>query len=185
MNKFKSGVLLLSSLLMFSSCLNDDDDNDSKKSEWRELNEEYVAKCENEMENGSPVYSKFSPDVVPGNFILMRWHKGGQNPAAVTPVYNSTVNVIYDLRLADGTKLENSFSLTANGDSIYQTMPSSNIPGFGLALTRMSEGDSCTVVIPSAMAYGNLPNGKIPAYSALVYGIKLKKIVAYESQPSK
>lgn len=171
---------------MFSSCLNDDDSNDSKNSEWRELNEEYVTKCENETENGSHVYFKYSPDVVPGNFILMRWHNDRSlNPNVVTPEYNSTVNVIYDLRLADGTKLENSFALTANGDSIYQTMPSSNIPGFGLALTRMVEGDSCTVVIPAAMAYGNMPNGKIPAYSALVYGIKLKKIVAYESQPSK
>lgn len=169
-------------LLFLTGCLGDDDSKE--KSEWRDANDKFVTEQENLRENGKEVYTKVYADWMPGNYILMRWHNDrAANTNVVTPLFNSTVNVIYDLRLCDGKALENSFRLTTNGDSIYQTQPSKNIPGFALALTQMHVGDTCTVIIPQTMAYGNIPNGSIPAYSALIYGLKLKKIVSYESIP--
>jgi len=169
--------------ILFSGCLGED--QNEKNSAWRNANEKYVEEMAALTENGVPVYTRIESSWIPGSYILMRWHNDrSKNPNVVTPLYNSTVDVIYDMYLCDGTAIQNSFDLKTNGDSIYQTTPAKNIDGFAQALNQMVEGDTCTVIIPANMAYGNIANGSIPAYSALVYGLKLKKIRNYESASS-
>ena len=49
-----------------------------------------------------------------------------------------------------------------------------------MALTNMVEGDSCEVIIPAYAGYGEQDRTNIPPYSALIFGIKLVDIPAYE-----
>lgn len=165
----------------FTSCMDDDNDSKDETAAWRTKNLEYVTNMEALTENGAKVFERVVPVWRPGAFVLMKWH----NDRALTaknlmPLDNSLCNVTYELRNVDDEVIQTSFGLVANGDSIYQCRPNANIDGFHAALTNMHVGDSVTCIIPYQMGYGSTENNSIKAYSTLVYGIKLKEIVAYE-----
>jgi FKBP-type peptidyl-prolyl cis-trans isomerase len=50
------------------------------------------------------------------------------------------------------------------------------IPGWDEGLQLMSEGDEFKFIIPYKLAYGPQGNGPIPAYSSLVFEVKLIKV---------
>ncbi len=55
------------------------------------------------------------------------------------------------------------------------------VPGFATALENMVEGDRWKVVIPSYLGYGSSGNSSIPAYSTLVFDMKLARIYPFGS----
>ena len=84
---------------------------------------------------------------------------------------NDGVFVVYEGRLMDGTVFDSS-----NGSPVPM-LPQSVVPGFQEALLKMREGGRYRVVIPSELAYGNRPNGPIPANSDLEFDIAVESIV--------
>lgn len=163
----------------FQSCMKDDDEDSFKN--WREENVSYFNELKSQEKDGKKVYTELIPDWQPANSILIRWHNDpAKNPNKISPLLNSTVDVIYEGFLKDGSSFGNSFKLTANGDSIFRTSPMQNIPGFAFAVCNMHVGDSVTVVIPYELGYGNVENNSIKPYSTLIYGLKLVGIPAYE-----
>lgn len=171
--------LLVSAVLALTSCLKDDDETDY--TEWRTRNEEYITKAEALTENGKKVYEKIVPAWAPEQFVLMKWHNDRSlTEKNLMPLDNSTVNIKYALENIDGELLQDSYSMTANGDSIFQQRPSQTIVGMWAALTSMHVGDSVTMVIPASAGYGNLSSGSVLPYSTLVYHVKLVDIPAYE-----
>lgn len=171
--------LLASLLLLLNSCL---DDNDADDTQWIDDNRQYLLDCENKVDaSGNKVFEKIVPSWAPGTYVLMQWHNDRtKTEKNLSPLDNSTVYVTYELQNVKGETLQTSFSSTQYGDSIYCTRPNQNIIGFWAALTNMHVGDSVTMVIPSSAAYGNTAHGTVPAYSTLVYGVKLKAIPAYQ-----
>lgn len=161
---------------IFASCLPEPESFDYVA--WKKTNDEYIKTCEDSMVNGKKLYTRISPSWAPADYVLMKWH----NDTTLThrnlrPLSNSTVNVKYILQNVSGTTIQTSFASTTYGDSIYQSKPNQNIVGFWIALTNMHEGDSVTMVIPSNSAYGAANTNSIPAYSTLVYHVKMKKVV--------
>ena len=171
-------VLTVLAMPFLQSCLDGDDDKDVYK-EWRNQNAVYFTEQAELTENGEKVYSEYVPSWQPSNKILMRWHKRAVKPG-ICPLFNSTVDVIYSGYDKDGRCFDNSFSMRQYGDSVYRTKPSNLIPGFAYALFQMQVGDSCTVIIPNELAYGNLQHGTVLPYSTLRFGIKLVGIPLYE-----
>lgn len=165
------------SLPLFQSCLGEDEKDNDKA--WRIANEQYFSEQEALEENGEKIYEVFVPSWQPANKILMRWHKHGAGDG-IRPMLNSTVDIIYTGYDKDNVNFDNSFSLRENGDSIYRVSPAKLVPGFSFALFQMERGDSCTVIIPYELAYGNIKHGSIPACSTLRFGIKLVGIPSYE-----
>lgn len=53
------------------------------------------------------------------------------------------------------------------------------IPGWEIALKTMKKGGKSTVIIPSAMAYGEQGGGPIPPNSPLVFDIEVMDVVKY------
>lgn len=160
-----------------NGCLGDDDSS-LDYAEWRTRNDEYVTRMEALTENGEKVYTKVVPDWAPGNSVLIKWH----NDRSLTqnnlyPLSNSTVNIKYEMEDIDGNALGNSYSAT---DSIYQSRPNNNIVGMWAAMTQMHVGDSVTMVIPYASAYGATGRGSILPFTTLIYHVKMKEIVKYE-----
>lgn len=169
---------LLLSPMMLTSCLNDDDSTEKDYSEWRKENVAFYNECAEQLDdNGQPYYDKLTLDIASGLTILI--HRYNQSPAsAMRPMDNSLVNVKYEGKLCDGTVFDSSYS---KKDSVYQCRPLDNIAGFWGALTTMAEGDSVTVVIPAAAAYASSSSGDVKPYSTLVFDLKLKKIVSWDS----
>ncbi|MDE7096656.1 MAG: FKBP-type peptidyl-prolyl cis-trans isomerase, partial [Muribaculaceae bacterium] len=166
-----------------ASCLGDD----NKKvdySEWINLNETYLIQVEDSVDSaGNKVFEKITPVWAPGTgvYVLAQWHNDRSLTASnLSPMDNSTVDVIYECSYVNGVVLDSSYKNTTYGDSIYRCKPSDNIVGFWTMLTEMHVGDSVTCVIPTTAAYGNTSTSVIP-YSALVYKMKLKSIYAYET----
>lgn len=171
-------ALFLSSAL--SSCLGNDEDTIDYNA-WRQLNEKYLADAEAERnDDGTPVYERISPSWATGVYVLAKWHNDRSLTAgSLVPLDNSTVDVIYECKYADGTVLDSSYKQTQYGDSVYRCMPNANIVGFWTMLTRMHVGDSVTCIIPMNAAYGTVSTSVLP-YSTLIYNMKLKRIHAYE-----
>lgn len=168
-------------VLIFTSCLDDDNETYQDYAAWRTLNDEYVTKMENLTENGEKVYTKVSQEWAPKDFVLIKWHNDRtQTEKNLVPLSNSTVNIKYEMEDVEGNDLGDSYSMTTYGDSIYQSKPNQNILGMWLALTTLHEGDSVTLVIPSESAYGALERDPIKPFSALIYHMKLTKVVKYD-----
>lgn len=172
-------LLLLSAatiLLAFPSCLKDDGPD---YTEWKETNENFYEGALNlKIEDGSKEYEALSPVWGPSYQVLMKWHTP-RSVNAITPMDNSTVDVVYSLKTIDGTMIDNSYR-SQYGDSIFRTKPSATVPGFHTALTSMAEGDSVTAIVPYNSGYGIKGSAKIKPYSTLIFNIKLKRIVAWE-----
>ena len=165
--------------LLATSCMGDDEE--LSYTEWKTQNEEYVKKMEDLTENGQKVYTKFSPEWAPGDFVLIKWHNDRSlTEKNLKPLSNSTVNIKYEMEDIEGNSLGNSYSSTAYGDSIYQSMPNQNIVGMWVAMMNMHVGDSVTMVIPAGSGYGASSVGSILPYSTLIYHVKMKGIPKVE-----
>lgn len=183
--KFRKGrifnhLFIVLALSMLASCSLDKDDN-SGYEDWKELNDRYLSEFDQNYAEGANPYTKVSPDWAPQNSVYIRWHNDRVSTAdKLQPLSNSTVDITYEMEDIDGTKLGNSFSMTANGDSIYRCKPNSNIVGMWAALVNMHEGDTVTMMIPYPSGYGDRKIGSIRPYTNLIYHVKLKKVVKYE-----
>ncbi len=158
---------------------NDSDKNDNVDWDWVALNEDYYANAALLTDkDGSPFYEKIVPVWNEGASILMHFYNDRALTAGnLQPYLTSTVSAKYELGLANGTSLENSYS---NTDSVLTTKVSALVEGWAIALTNMHVGDSVKVVIPAAQGYGAYTHGSVPAYSTLIFNIKLVDVPAYE-----
>lgn len=165
-----------------SSCSpsNDDDDkNSSADQAYIDANEAYFNQCATLTgSDGKPYYTRVIPAWNSGTSVLMHWFNDrGLTGGNLTPMFTSTVAVKYEGRLYDGSLFDSSYS---NTDSLFTTSLTGVIEGWVIALTQMHVGDSVKVVIPPNAGYGATATGNIPAYSTLVFNIKLEDIPEYE-----
>lgn len=164
--------------LLLTSCFKDDDEN---YGDWEERNNAYIANAETETVNGVKKYERLEPSWAPEAFALVQWHNDRNLTARnLVPLSNSVCNVKYDVDDIEGTRISDSYSSKAYGDSIYQCKPSDNIIGFWNTLLNMHVGDSVTCILPAASAYGDVKYGSIKPNSTLIYHVKLVSIPAYE-----
>lgn len=161
-----------------SSCLGNDDDSYDYK-EWINQNETYFTRMQDTIgADGKKVYEKLTPVWAPGVSILAQWHNDrGLTAGNLVPMDNSTVEIKYEGRYLNGVRFDSSYS---NADSVTQFKPADLIVGFHTMLTNMHVGDSVTCVIPSNAGYGASSTTIIP-YSTLIFDIKLKSILKYET----
>lgn len=85
------------------------------------------------------------------------------------PTMNSTVNVEY--------KMWDVVKDILHDEGVHEFKCSSVIIGLGQALVNMPEGSVWEVYIPYNLAYGAYRGGKLEPFMALVFQIKLNKIV--------
>lgn len=182
MKKLIYAVLLaMLSPVALSSCLNDDDEPDS---EWRERNDNFLLEMAAKTDaDGSPYFTKITPDWNPKAYVLMRWHNDRSLTAKnISPISTSTVDVKYHLRNIDGEPKDSSYLRTSPADSIYRTRVNSNIEGWIIGIPQMHVGDSVTLIIPYQQGYGSTDRVDIKAYSTLIFDVKLAAVPGYETQ---
>lgn len=177
-------LLLTVALWSLVSSCDDDDNNWDRYKEWREINNNFFEEQRFKMENGMNYYQTLTPVWNSSAQILIRYlNDRTKTEGNLSPLYTSIVDVKYIGRLCDDTPFDSSYTLTANGDSIYRTSLTSVIDGWAIALQDMRVGDSARIVIPYALAYGASTNSGLLPYSTLVFDVKLVDIPFYEVRP--
>lgn len=166
-------------IMALASCLGDDSDPNKQ---WRQTNTKYVEEKESSIVDGRMEYTRVSPAWQQGAYVLMKWH----NDRALTeknlvPLFNSTVDVKYDLQLVDGTQVDDSYG-ALTGDSTFQVKPTEVVVGWQIALMQMHVGDSVTLIVPWQYGYGASGNSNIKGYSTLIFHMKLKGIPYYQRE---
>lgn len=173
----------ISACSAFVACT--DDDDSKALVEWRDANIKWLAETQSRKNaDGTPYYQVVVPKWNNSSFVLVHYfNKRQNNPDALTPLYTSTVDVRYRLSLYNGVVCDSSSTLTENGPGIYRCQLNDLIDGWAAAVCDMNVGDTAEVVVPYAMGYGSNSQGSIPAYSNLVFNIRLSDIVLYEKSP--
>lgn len=97
------------------------------------------------------------------------------------PVYTSKVSAYYRMSYFNGDVVQQNFAGTEPDefDVPSEFLLNEEISGWGYTLTEMAEGEFWTLYIPYQSGYGSGTgsDGSLQAYSALVYDVKLDKIV--------
>jgi len=101
-------------------------------------------------------------------------------PLGISPLSTDTVSVHYRGKLINGTVFDQSFSGNWNADVSeprkFCTVGNS-ITGWSTALMQMKEGQHVELYIPAGLGYGSVDRDEIPAYSALVFDVRLEKVI--------
>lgn len=133
--------------------------------------------------------------LAPNNQHYIYVHKLEKGSGESNPLFNDSVRVHYIGRLipstahSDGYVFDKSYSsYTFNELTDVPTLFSvvsggangGLVTGFSTALMHMHEGDYWRVYIPSYLGYKSKDDSKIPAYSTLVFDIKLARIYKYK-----
>ena len=150
---------------------------------WRKENLAFFDEKSIETDStGALVYEQVTPSWDAGSTILMRWYNDRTlTQDAQRPMSTSYIDVIYKGTTYEGVVFDDSFELTAHGDSIYRSKLSDNIKGWVIALTNMRVGDHCEIVIPHGCGYGDSYTSDILLpYSTLVFDVKLVGIPGLE-----
>lgn len=101
-------------------------------------------------------------------------------PLGISPLGTDTVAVHYRGKLINGTVFDQSFSGNWNADVSeprkFCTVGNS-ITGWSTALMQMKEGQHVELYIPAALGYKSVARDEISAYSALVFDVRLEKVI--------
>ncbi len=88
------------------------------------------------------------------------------------PVRGSYVNVLYKGSFIDGEVFDQSDDKGFSFRLGYGMV----VAGFDEGISYMREGGSATLIVPSYIGYGSYRHGKIPAYSTLIFEVKLMEV---------
>lgn len=159
-------------LVLASACIESDQDD---YEDWRMQNDEFITKIDTRE------YKRVTPVWAPMNSVYIKWHNDTNlTRKNLVAMSTSTVNIKYEMEDINGKKLGNSYSMTTNGDSVYQSTPNQNIIGMWATMTTIHEGDSVTVIMPYSSAYGSSSTSSFQPYTNLIYHMKLMKVVSWE-----
>ncbi|MBR1548278.1 MAG: FKBP-type peptidyl-prolyl cis-trans isomerase [Prevotella sp.] len=117
----------------------------------------------------------------PADYIVVQVVDSLASPVDEHPIYTDSVAVHYrgwlipSASYAGGYQFDSSYMGTFDAAiaSPAEFAVKSLVPGFSTALMYMRRGDHWRVSIPYQLAYGSSANGSIPAYSNLIFEIRL------------
>lgn len=189
--------ILLSLSMGLASCSKDTQVADPY-SDWAVRNDAYIdsiaAVCENppageswqkvlnyKLQSESEAGLGYQ-DYTPGknDYVYMKlFPQDDIEPLGISPLGTDTVAVHYRGKLINGTVFDQSFSGNWNADvSVPRSFAvSAVITGWTTALMQMKEGQHVELYIPAGLGYGSVDRDEIPAYSALVFDVRLEKVI--------
>lgn len=155
-------LLFLSGIFFMNSCINNDIPDRTAEMEKKEL-DEAIAKLEK---------ANYNVDTT-GLGIFYVMNKVGEGPF---PSQGDTCSLIYTGFYLNGTIFDSSGLHFADSVWVFNYLQVSLIPGFNNGISLLNEGAEADIIIPSSLAYGATGYGEIPAYTPLVFNLKMKKL---------
>ena len=186
MKKALSILSVLFTALILASCGKDDaqEAEEFPEGTWRPANEAYVeaafSKASKENILLSIYHSPIEP-VTPINSVIIEKLETGSG--TICPIQTDTVRVFYEGRLIPSPSHKDGMVFDSTGFDENINIPTkfalgygNVIEGFSTAIQNMHVGDKWRVTIPYQLAYGENSAGKVPAYSTLIFTVKLMGI---------
>lgn len=152
-------IMSLLAATTFVSCLNDTSEED-----WRDANLAFMKKVA-QREGIQSIGDSANGHTGIYYEVLALGDQQSPRPVIGDVVVVDYAGFMYD----DSTAFE-------TGSDYAARVGSSVIDGWSLALQQMHVGDHWRVYIPYYLAYGSTKYNSIPAYSALIFTIRLKEI---------
>lgn len=169
------------SLLASTTSCGSSDNNWNDYKEWRNANYEwYLEQQQLTNDDGTPYYTQLNPLSYPQSGILIHYFNDRSLTAGnLSPKETSSVKVKYTGKLYDGTVFDQTYESTTE----TRTFPlNGTITAWQIAVADMHVGDTCQIVAPYPVAYGENGTSSIPPYSNLQFNIRLVDITGYEIQ---
>lgn len=169
--------------IILGACTKDEETTWEKYRDWRETNNAWLEEMQAKKNpDGTDYYKVLIPEWNPGSFVLIHYiNDRKETEGNLSPLYTSTCDTRYTVRLYNGTGVDSSLNISADG--IYQSRVNSNVQGWAIALQDMRCGDTAQVIMPYGVAYGAQSSNAIPPYSNLQFNIRLVDIPYYEATP--
>jgi FKBP-type peptidyl-prolyl cis-trans isomerase FklB len=189
--KFRNIIWCLLAVLALASC-KEEDDTVEEFANWQETNDAYFSNLVWEVQQGFSsmpnrweVFRSYSlPEIgyTPNYYDYIVVERLNQGSGTTSPLQSDSVEVHYSGRLLPSRSYPQGYlfdkSYDGNFDPVTATPSKFSVVGvvngFSTALMRMHRGDSWRVYIPYQLAYGSSARSSIPAYSTLVFDIKLE-----------
>ncbi len=181
---FSSFMTLFALLLLATSC--DEQEEVSEYDNWQARNVAYVDSIANLANAGTDGWVKYQSYTLGDNlgmdadnsfYIYVKKLEVGTGEAS--PSDGDRVRGHFCGSLITGEVFDKSYSgseLNEKTDVPALMKTISTVAGFATALERMVEGDRWKVVIPSYIGYWTNSNASIPAYSTLIFDLKLARL---------
>ncbi len=177
-------MTLFALLFLTASC--DEQEEMGEYDNWLERNVVYVDSIANLANAGTDNWTKYQSYTLGDNlgmdadnsfYIYVKKLETGTGEK--NPCDGDTVRVHYSGSLITGEVFDKSYSgsvLNEKTDVPALMRTIGTVAGFATALENMVEGDRWLVVIPSYLGYGGNSTASIPAYSTLVFDLKLARL---------
>lgn len=160
--KTSAFIILISFTLLMISCVNTDLPERTAETEEQEL-EEALTKLE------TAGYNIDTTEL--GVYYIMNKIGTGSFPQK-----NDTCFLIYTGFFLNGIIFDSSGFYYTDSIWKFNYQQVSLIPGFNDAIALLNKGAEADVIIPSDLAYGIYGYGDIPAYTPLVFSMKMKDL---------
>lgn len=116
------------------------------------------------------------------DYVIVKVVSEGSSTEVSSPKYTDTVAVHYAGRLLPSTSYPQGLRFDASFNEpfdeatsvVSEMLVSATVSGFATALQHMRRGDHWIVYIPYQLGYGTTDKSSIPAYSTLMFDIRLK-----------
>ena len=173
--------------LAFTAC--SETEETSRYDNWQARSEAFIdsiANVYNSAENkalpdNDPEKLHAYKDPTNNQMLYVKKISKDENSSQKKPLYTSTVSAYYRMSYFNGDVVQQNFAGTEPDefDVPSEFLLNEVISGWGYTLTEMAEGEFWTLYIPYQSGYGSDTgsDGSLQAYSALVYDVKLDKIV--------
>ena len=187
--KFKNCIWLLLALLALTSC-KEEDDAVEEYANWQANNDEYFSNLvaqalKNSSINVWEVVPCYTVPIVGYNrnyYDNIVAEKLEQGSGTTSPLLTDSVEVHYSGRLLpsasypQGYLFDSSFAGTFDPVTATPTKfaVTGVVKGFSTALMKMHRGDHWRIYIPYQLGYGSTARSAIPAYSTLIFDLRLE-----------
>lgn len=189
--KFRNIIWCLLAVLALASC-KEEDDAVEEFANWQAVNDAYFSKLVWEVQQGFsslpqqwvlyPCYTMPEVGYTLNYYDYVVAEKLEQGSGTTSPLLTDSVEVHYSGRLLPSASYPKGYqfdsSYAGTFDPVLAT-PSKFavlgvVKGFSTALMNMHRGDHWRIYIPYQLAYGATARTAVPAYSTLIFDLRLE-----------
>ena len=186
--KLRNCIWLLLALLAFASC-KEEDDAVEEYANWQSTNDEYFSRLVSQVEKDNsskweviPCYTMPAVGYTLNYYDNIVAEKLEQGSGTTSPLQTDSVEVHYSGRLLPSVSYPQGYlfdsSYAGTFDYVLATPSkfaiSGVVKGFSTALMKMHRGDHWRIYIPYQLGYGGVARTSVPAYSTLIFDLRLE-----------
>ena len=183
------------SLLAMTAC-SEADDTVEEFADWKNKNEAYFSEAYANAMFSSLQYGLYksytksdstnTPTLTATDYIIATalpsdFASQVKGPTTTSPLYSDSVSVHYRGYLIPSATYKSGYQFDSSYDGTFDVdvaqpvkmSVSGVVDGFSTALQHMHRGDYWRVIMPYQLAYGESDYNSIPAYSTLIFEIRL------------